>query len=164
MPSRATIRDRVKYLPPTRISGVGETSGFDPATMPNQLIWSPRWPLLASAPATVVNGQRFRLAEAGREFGREHLGVGWVWVPQDSVTMGVWQSDGSDWWPLSPIPDRPVLPADDSTFGTVVIVGGELFRWNGYIWIMSDSTLYVNGETLVVNGETLVSPLALQGV
>ena len=74
MASRATIRDRVKYLPPTRISGIGETSGFDPATMKDQLIWSPRWPLLASAPATVVNGQRFRLADASREFGREYLG------------------------------------------------------------------------------------------
>ena len=92
MPSRAPIRDRVKYLPPTRISGVGETSGFDPATMKDQLIWSPRCPLLASAPATVVNGQRFRLAEAGREFGREYLGVAGAWVPQDSVTMGVWRS------------------------------------------------------------------------
>ena len=97
MPSRATIRDRVKYLPPTRISGIGETSGFDPATMKDQLIWSPRWPLLASAPATVVNGQRFRLAEAGREFGREYLGVGGVWVAQSSEQMAVWMWDGTEW-------------------------------------------------------------------
>ena len=74
MPSRATIRDRVKYLPPTRISGVGETSGFDPATMKDQLIWSPRWPLLGSAPADVGVGQRFRLAEAGLPHGREYFG------------------------------------------------------------------------------------------
>ena len=97
MPSRATIRDRVKYLPPTRISGVGETSGFDPATMKDQLIWSPRCPLLASAPATVVNGQRFRLAEAGREFGREYLGVAGAWVPQASVTMAMWVCDAINW-------------------------------------------------------------------
>ena len=147
------------------IIGQGELSEFDASAYPAGVaVSAPRWPLLASAPATVVDGQSWRIAEAGQDYGREYLGVAGAWVPQDSVTMGVWQSDGSDWWPLSPIPDRPVLPADDSTFGTVVIVGGELFRWNGYIWIMSDSTLYVNGETLVVNGETLVSPLALQGV
>ena len=100
MASRATIRDRVKYLPSTRISGIGETSGFDPATMKDQLIWSPRWPLLASAPATVVNGQRFRLAEAGREFGREYLGVDGAWVPQDGVELSVWQSNGYEWTPV----------------------------------------------------------------
>ena len=119
MPSRATIRDRVKYLPPTRISGVGETSGFDPATMKDQLIWSPRWPLLASAPATVVNGQRFRLAEAGREFGREYLGVGGVWVPQASVTMAMWVCDAINWIEGDQIPAE--LTASGTGAGVLTI-------------------------------------------
>ena len=119
MASRATIRDRVKYLPPTRISGVGETSGFDPATMKDQLIWSPRWPLLASAPATVVNGQRFRLAEAGREFGREYLGVGGVWVPQASVTMAMWVCDAINWIEGDQIPAE--LTASGTGAGVLTI-------------------------------------------
>ena len=87
MASRATIRDRVKYLPSTRISGIGETSGFDPATMKDQLIWSPRWPLLASAPATVVDGQSWRIAEAGQDYGREYLGRSVCKLEGDNISL-----------------------------------------------------------------------------
>jgi hypothetical protein len=65
-------------------------------TLPNasdykgQLVCAPRWPLLESAPATVVNGQRFRLA--GGTYGIEYLGVGGSWVAQPSVTFGTWKS------------------------------------------------------------------------
>ena len=79
------------------IIGQGELSEFDASANAGLFVYAPRWPLLASAPATVVNGQRFRLAEAGREFGREYLGVGGVWVAQASVTMGVWLSNGIEW-------------------------------------------------------------------
>ena len=119
MPSRATIRDRVKYLPPTRISGVGETSGFDPATMKDQLIWSPRWPLLASAPATVVDGQSWRIAEAGQDYGREYLGVAGAWVPQASVTMAMWVCDAINWIEGDQIPAE--LTASGTGAGVLTI-------------------------------------------
>lgn len=56
------------------IIGQGELPEFDASANAGLFVSAPRWPLLASAPATVVNGQRFRLAEAGREFGLEYLG------------------------------------------------------------------------------------------
>ena len=80
------------------IIGQGELSEFDASANAGLFVSAPRWPLLASAPATVVNGQRFRLAEAGRKFGREYLGVGGAWVPQDDVTMGLYCSDGAVWY------------------------------------------------------------------
>ena len=72
------------------IIGQGELSEFDASANAGLFVSAPRWPLLASAPATVVNGQRFRLAGTG--FGTEYLGVGGAWVPQDDVTMWVWRS------------------------------------------------------------------------
>ena len=111
-------------------------SGTFPANpYPGQMGIAPRWPLLASAPATVVNGQRFRLAEAGREFGREYLGVGGAWVPQDDVTMGVWAWDGTVWYPTDvqyPISIDGLLTV--GTFGdstATIVEGGTTSIYSG---------------------------------
>lgn len=64
----------------------------DASLYAGQVVVSPRWPLVGSLPGTVVDGQRWRIAEVGQTYGREYLGVSGAWVPQDSVTMGVWQS------------------------------------------------------------------------
>ena len=50
----------------------------DASLYAGQVYLAPRWPLLASAPATVVDKQRFRLA--GGTYGTEYLGVGGSWV------------------------------------------------------------------------------------
>lgn len=62
----------------------------DASLYAGQVYLAPRWPLLASAPGTVVNGQRFRLP--GGTYGVEYLGVGGSWVAQPSVTFGTWKS------------------------------------------------------------------------
>ena len=73
------------------IIGQGELSEFDASAYPAGVaVSAPRWPLLASAPATVVNGQRFRLAGSG--FGTEYLGVSGSWVAQANVTFALYQS------------------------------------------------------------------------
>ena len=102
------------------IIGQGELSEFDASAYPAGVaVVAPRWPLLASAPATVVNGQRFRLAEAGREFGREYLGVAGAWVPQASVTMAMWVCDAINWIEGDQIPAE--LTASGTGAGVLTI-------------------------------------------
>ena len=102
------------------IIGQGELSEFDASAYPAGVaVVAPRWPLLAYAPATVVNGQRFRLAEAGREFGREYLGVAGAWVPQASVTMAMWVCDAINWIEGDQIPAE--LTASGTGAGVLTI-------------------------------------------
>ena len=79
------------------IIGQGELSEFDASANAGLFVYAPRWPLLASAPATVVDGQSWRIAEAGQDYGREYLGVAGAWVPQASVTTAMWVWDGTEW-------------------------------------------------------------------
>ena len=73
-------------------------SGTFPANpYPGRTGLAPKYPLVDSLPATVVDGQSWRIAEAGQDYGREYLGVSGSWVAQPSVTKAVYLWNGSEW-------------------------------------------------------------------
>ena len=107
-------------------------SGTFPANpYPGQTGLAPRWPLLALAPATVVNGQRWRIAEEPLEFGREYLGVAGAWVPQASKQYGVWVWVDNTWL------------LSDILADSYLIVNGETLSVNGEILISPKSIFEV---------------------
>ena len=101
------------------IIGQGELSEFDASANAGLFVYAPRWPLLASAPATVVDGQSWRIAEAGQDYGREYLGVAGAWVPQASVTMAMWVCDAINWIEGDQIPAE--LTASGTGAGVLTI-------------------------------------------
>ena len=129
----------------------------DASLYAGRVLLAPRWPLLGSAPATVVNGLRFRLAEAPMEFGREYLGVSGAWVPQDSVTMGVWQSNGGVWSPATDTenPDEacviPIKAGGNGSEVATLILTSEV---NCTVFIDGTARFYTNSGGTIGESST----------
>jgi hypothetical protein len=120
-------------------------SGAFPETpYAGQMGVAPKYPLVASLPATVVDGQRWRLESDGLEY----LGVGGVWVAQPSVTQAVWMWDGSLWYqPQITFTDEfPEYPYTGQS-GTV---GGVVWVWDGSNWDILSISGY-EGETILID-------------
>ena len=92
-----------RIIPREVLAVAGDPNTVSPAPSIGANALAPRYPLIASNPITVVNGQSWRVG-ANDATAVEILGVGGSWVEQGAITNSLWYWDGFSWVTEDQIP------------------------------------------------------------